>query len=529
MLLRDNELARKVEGKLQLRDHPMRVHWTLTDLCSSDNHDLVIHFICSAKVIADPTEQQMFEEVLLGSRYSLTEDDLAAHFAPTLRSAAARITQTHAATAWINGDNAQELTDALHKAASSIAFGCGIELLPPFQLEITSPSFQRQQQRSRQQAFAERQTAEQVEHVQRAAELLKQFQSIRQSAPDLSPGRVLQQISAADRGAVLQSVLLASAKQAENDRLWAVAGPYLVRIDLASGPPQPRLLPLPPTLGPLRSIQAADVDGKRMLLAGARGGFILIDPENPTNAKLFSDRATESQLGFNQVVYWGKKQGFVASHGDAGIVQWSAEAPDSPAAALRPSQFLAGPAMITSDSGSTHTAGPRNVQPLDDRYVAFSAATKLFITDLQAAQFIPTESSAEITAILPEDDRLLILFEDGAVGSLDRKTRQFTNLFRRGTRIRSAGALPWLGTSRLLLAGDDGPVQCIGLDDPLLSEYQSAHRGLRIVAGSSSVIAGVSSDRQRLILWQSWDGRQPLMEVYLTGLTRHRIADITFG
>jgi hypothetical protein len=50
-----------------------------------------------------------------------------------------------------------------------------------------------------------------------------------------------------------------------------------------------------------------------------------------------------------------------------------------------------------------------------------------------------------------------------------------------------------------------------------------------VVTGSADLVAGVSADRQRLILWNTWEGRQPLTEVYLTGITKHRVADVEFG
>jgi hypothetical protein len=80
-----------------------------------------------------------------------------------------------------------------------------------------------------------------------------------------------------------------------------------------------------------------------------------------------------------------------------------------------------------------------------------------------------------------------------------------------------------------LLAGEDGSIDCVGGDDPLVTQYVSPHRAPRVVAGSSDLVAAVSADRQRLVLWNSWDGRKPLAELYLAGLARHRVADVAFA
>jgi len=530
MLLRDNELARRQDGRIELRPTPLRVRWGLNELLTGDGHELRTVFTCSARAIPDASERRMLEEVLLGGRYALTDDDLANHFEPALRTAAGKVAQKHTAVQWVGDEIKDEMIDALRSAAKPIAFGCGVELLPPFDIDVQSPSYQRQRLRAMQQALAEQQTAGQIEHVHRAAELLKQFQSIRDSTPQFSPGRVLQQISPADRGAVLQTLLLASAREQQADRLWAVAGPYLVRIDAqTTSPPRPQLIPLPPALGPLRSVQAAQIDGQRRLLVGARSGFMVVDPAKPSEPQLYRDGGIESSLGFNQVILWGEGRGFVASHGEAGIVRWERGQADSPTAALRPERLGPREPMTTSASGSTQSVGPRNLQALDDGALVFSAGSRLFVTDLQDVQPLSTESPSEIIAILPDDRQMIVVHEDGTLCALDRSTRKTSCIGRRGQRVRAAGGLPWLGTNRLLLAGDEGPVACVGFDDQLVTQYQSPHRGFRVVAGSTDLIAGVSADRQRIILWQSWDGRQPLTELYLTGLTRHRIADVDFG
>jgi hypothetical protein len=529
MSLRDNELARRQEGRLELRPQPLRVRWTFNELLTSDGHELRAAFTCSARALPDPTERRMLEEVLLGARYSITDEDLAAHFERALSAASAKSAEKHTAAEWSGDHVAGEMVEALRLAAAPVAFGCGVELLPPFDVDVQSPTYQRQRLQAMQQSLAEQQTAGRIEHVQRSAELLRQFDSIRAAAPDLSPGRVLDQISPVDRGAVLQTLLLASAKQRRAEQLWAVAGPYLVRIETPAGTsPHPQLIPLPPTLGPLRSVAMVEVDGQRRLAVGARSGFMLIDLNNPAEPELYADASVESPLGFNQVVHWGRK-GFVASHGDRGIVQWESGKTDAPASAIRPGRFVAPEPMITSESGSAHTAGPRNLRVLDDETLIFSAGGNLFSTDGQTVQPIPTDSNAEIVAILPDERQLVIVHEDGTIASLQPGSRSATCLARRASRIRAAGALPWLGTQRLLLAGADGAIQCLGVDDPLVTEYQSPHRSPRVLAGSSDLVAAVSADRQRLILWQTWDGRQPLTEVYLTGMTRHRVADIEFG
>jgi hypothetical protein len=126
-------------------------------------------------------------------------------------------------------------------------------------------------------------------------------------------------------------------------------------------------------------------------------------------------------------------------------------------------------------------------------------------------------------------NEFLAVHEHGLVVRYDRTTREPLRRETRGGHINAACALPWLGSVRLLLAREDGAIECVGVDDQLVTQYLSVHRGCKIVAANAALVAAVSADRQRLILWHSWDGRKPFAELHLTSQTKHRIADIDFA
>ncbi len=546
MPLRENELARRGIAGLELRAEPLRVKWEFPDLVTSDGHELRCQFTAAIHALPDRTERRMLEELLLEGRTTLSADDVARHFFTALRGAATRIAQAHDAQAWIETETPRkELIDAIKKAAGPVAFASGVEFLPPFQADFQSPTFERQRVRAMQQALVEKEAAGQVEHFHRAAELLRQFEDLRKSSPALSAGRVLEEINPADRGSLVQALLLARAKQA-TATLWAVAGPYLVRADISHGidgrtPPRAELFPLPPTLGPLRSVQLAQVDGEQVLLVGAQHGFFRVQTKDPGQSTAYVDGGFESPLGFNRVVYWPGPRQFCASHSEAGIVAWERDTPDKPARIMRAAALGAMPAALppaamntiinTSASMSMRAGGgpmgPRNLGPMNGQSLAFSVGGRVMSWDGQSVKTLAEASGAEIVSMVLADRTLIALHEDGMFCAIDASTGKVLSSERRFGRIRATAVLPWLGEPRLLLAGDEGPVQCIGLDDPLVTQYYSAHRGLRVLAGSAGVVAAVSPDRQRVLLWNTWEPRQPAAELFLGALAKHRIADVT--
>ena len=516
MMLRDNELARRIEGRVQIRTTPLRLRWILDHLVAKDGHELKIQFSCSVAALAQPTERRMLEEVLLGPRSTASDETVSAHFRPALQTTASQIAVNREGAAWLADGAASEIRDALQKTAVRVAFDCGVEVLAPFTVEVDSPTYRQQLLAARQQAVDEQRSADQLEQLQRAGVMLKEFDAIRKSSPDLSPGRILEQLNVADRGEVLRTTFLASANGHRNPPLWAVAGQALLQFDVDASGVKSRSTELPAALGPFRSVQS-DPSDRSHLLIGARSGILRVDPQSIPDAQFYSAGSVTSQLGFNRVIPWPSRGWLIASHSEMGIVFWKAGQTEAVAKRLE----------IPSLAGEV--AGAKNLQLFGDDRLIFSSGNRLLTTDLSGVQTFPTNSSADILAILPDERGLIVIHEDATICRLDPTTLKNECVSRRSQRVSAAAVLPWLGSSRLLLAAEDGSVECIGLDDSMVTQYQSAHRGLRAVAAAGSVVAGLAGDRQRLIFWNTWDGRRPIEEIFLASLSRHRAAGINFG
>jgi len=219
MPLKNNELARREHSAVECRADGMRLSWMFKDIPTGDAHTLDCRFACSIRIAGNPADRRMFVEVFLASRESATAETIAEHFARSLRTALASLAAQQKAAEAVDGKHTPAWIASLTKAADPIAFAAGLELLPPFQLDIESATLQRQRLEDIARARADERTANQLQHLHRAGELLKQFQAMRHSAPDLPAGKLLDQIGPAE----LRGVDTARAAARERGALGATA------------------------------------------------------------------------------------------------------------------------------------------------------------------------------------------------------------------------------------------------------------------------------------------------------------------
>jgi hypothetical protein len=509
MPLAGGDIARRTNGTVEIRTLPLRTRWTLTDLPTSDGHRLHCTFTCSVAAVDRAADRQMLAETFLAARDLVESADVVAHFQPVFVSAAAKLAATRSAEQWLSAASEGTMGDALRAAGQSAAFACGLELLPPVNVQLSSPTLQRSRFESMERQLSERRAVGQFEHFQRAAELLKRFDDLRGASPALSVGRVLDAVSDADRGATLRTLLMAAAPQVgATATLWAVGGMGLARIE-ASGAVES--YELPGDVGPPRSLQAGEVDGQPAWLIGCRAGVLIVGASDQRIIATLHDREIASPRGFGAVVL---RDGIVtACHSEGGIVRWRADQPDAPSWTRRP------------NDGEE----PRNLCELAPSRLAYSSLEKLFTLDGDVHATSAADSPQAIVALLAHDRDLLIVRADGDVVRKDRATLETCSRARQCGRVHAAALLPWIGGARLLLATEDGPICCVGMEDSLVTQYVSPHRGLAALAATNGLIAGVSADRQRVVIWNSWDPRQPAAEINVTARTRHRIADVAFA
>jgi hypothetical protein len=492
----------------------MRLRWTLSDLLTSDQNRLTVTFTMTVTALPDPAERQLFKEAF-GTGGS---EAIVNHFAPGLRAAAETLAAPQEARTAVSAEFRPAWIDALRTAAQPIAFACGVELLAPFTVEALSPSLQQEQLEQMQRTAAERRSADQMKQFQQAGELLKQWEQLKSATPSITPSQLLSQLPEGDRGGMLQTLLMASATPAGGAArtvvLWAVAGTTLIQVDCQQVDPaaplaDPRAISLPTDLGPLRSVQSIGAN----LLVGAQTGVYLVDPTMARAPMAFRDPQLRSEHGFSRAVW--AFDGVWAIHRDGGLVGWRDGAGDQPSRVFRPEQLGGSPRNLLSAA--------------DGSAILFSVNDRLLKLDAGGSPATVDTAAAPIVGLAAVDGRLIVACEDGTVACYHAGSMHKISSHRPAGRIATVALLPWLSSARLLLAGCDGPIFSIGLDDQLIMQYGGLGGPTRAVAAVAGKVAAMTADRQRLLIWNGWEGRAPAAQVQLASLARHRIADLAFG
>jgi hypothetical protein len=510
MALRADQFARLLPGgrdTMEVRPEAVRLNWSWPALTAGDGHELSVRFGCGIRAAGATADRQLLREALLGGREDATLQCVAALFDESLRATA---------TALAAGLPAADLDDQarnlwqqkLTGQANRVAFAAGLEVLAPFELQIESRTLAR------------------ISRVRRAGELLAEIQSVRSAHPDLPGGALLNQLETADRPEALAAMLLAEGRQPAT--ALAVAGNQLIRIPLAAGEagtitPAVQQEEIDPAIGPLRSVTPAKFDGRDVLILGGRAGLTIASLTiTGRPGPVYTVANCQSPLGFSRALIDGDQ--LIARHGELGLLAWTI-----------------GDLHFTPTSGRTIATNAQlfgeSSQPasgelalLNRGQYLISAGSRICrLRDGEISILGTGQTTAPVISLIARDADVLAIRYDASVDRIDRSSAQIDRLLPpRGPAgtVTSAAALPVAESWRLLLAGHDNVIRCVGLEDDLVSEYRSTHAGLRMLAGGAGWVIAVSGDRQRLILWQAHNGRQPAAEIHVTSLVRHRIAGI---
>lgn len=428
----------------------------------------------------------------------------------------------HDAAWMLSQDGRRTTCQSLDNAVDSVAFRYGMQLDGASRWGVRSPTLDADRLRAAERVRVDAEAADRLRHLRHAATVARDVFA----QGDGLPANFLESVAEADRPAALAATIARGAGKGVAP-LYLVAGRSLVVIDPAS--PTARVVcTANDAVGALRSVRALHHGAKNLLALGGQRGVELIDLAKTSEAApsagraVFVDDSQSSSLGFNDVAIDPSTGHLVATHSQAGLVTWNfkvaGDADATHGAAERRSPNLTG-------AGGLSTLG-------DGDQLAFSAGPRVYVVSAGEPREIFYAVDADVVAILPERGRSHVVTEDGAYVTLERDA---AGQWRPGGRTATGGpvsaatALPWLSGVRLLLAREDGGLDCVGVDDTVVTRYASRHVGLRAIATSATHVAALTADRQRVVFWSAMDGRAPVGEVHVSAMVGNRVAGIEFG
>src|SRR5262245_38594899 len=106
------ELARRIGSSIELRADALRCRLRLRGLIASDSHEIDLVFSFSVLALDQPAEKQMLAETFLDQDDSVTAEEVAEHFLPSLHDAAMRTISGNGAEYWMDVANRSAIVDA---------------------------------------------------------------------------------------------------------------------------------------------------------------------------------------------------------------------------------------------------------------------------------------------------------------------------------------------------------------------------------------------------------------------------------
>lgn len=528
MALGFDEIAAVGEkGELLVREGALPLKFEVV-LNSSDGDEVRVRVGCEVRIVASEADRRVFRQAVMAGRRSVRTSDVEAVWGAKVREAASG--EAMASEQWVRG--AGDLTARVRKRLEALAYTSGMELFGEVTLAVACPAWELRQAEVRRLKERDEAEARRLASARRAAELLAEARAGGVAASELLAR------AGADEG---QSLLLAALGRdsAARATVWCVAGGALVSLTCGDGRWEPAVRELPGDLGPLRSVF---VTGSG-LLVGARDGVWLVTPDAAIAYREAAMAGVEH--GFSAVCLAGEH--LWGAHRQRGLVAWHLHRPEVTAVCVRPPVLKgppplpltppAPPAVSVGVSMVRTQAGPVGapalpgtwsaLMPLPDGRV-LAAGADLAAVSPDGAMTAVARLASRCVLLADVGGRAAAVCEDGSAGLFEIGALAQAGELRVGETVASAAVLAWSGGARLVCA-TPAAVLAVGADDPVTVRYASAHRGLREVGAGCGVVAAVSADRMRVVIWDAWEPRRPAAEVHVGGLVRGRVADVAVG
>ena len=512
-----------------VRTSPFRIRLALSDVSSGDDFECQLDVTMELRVSAEPADLKAFSTRLLGSAQTFRLEDLSRLLEPRVRPLMRSFATRHDAAELVDGACGNAFAKDLCDGLAPLFFESGLTLCARPTLRGESPQFSRHRKEHRRAARAKqrqdwldevRQCRRQAHerHLRHLEPLLDRLQQLADASPDLELADLARTFSEQERAEIYEALFKLRPPETKTARVVAVSAEEVTVVDPADPDGPSQRLPLQGQAGPLRSVRLGhDQEDRPVLLVGAREGVYLLEAglSRPPQVYRLPEGTRQLRGGVNSVAL--SSDHLLASHSEVGLLRWKLDQPDQPEALLQ--------------EQTRNAEAVRHVRRCQNRIwlTIDHRVLRLPADELRAERATAFEGNAvPLTALHVAEARVLAGTQTGQVLVWDQDDPGSPRVLEhgRGRPVGSVHLLPSGGLDRLIFADSSPGITARFLADALACRYHGGGEEIRWASAADDLIAGVNTQRDRLLLWHPYRPDEPFAVVPIAQWTGHSIQDV---
>lgn len=512
---------------LIVRTVPLAVTWDNLTARSIDHYQCSARITLRVSLVPDASELNGFRRNVIGTSRVARVSTVAQYLLDPVKQALSVIAEGRGVEVLIDSGTSEAVAAELAEALKGPAFSAGMKIERPITVQFDSPVY-RQVRRTREESRRKREALSadrriemaaeeaQRQHAEHLATLLADLRNQADSAPGVDLAEVLRTFPEADRGSLYTALLCTGENDEETESIVVASGGELLWFAPRSSDTPLRRMPVPDSVGAVRSVQIQiDASNQRLLLVGAaRGVHELVSGGGGEPIVYRAQTDADVRGGINAVTLAGDN--IIASHSELGLLCWK-RGSDAPADQLQIER--------TRDAQAVRCVQFFNG---DVYFSADACVYKLRADDPAGSPTAFTGSRSLITSICPTRD---VLYAGNAHGDIlywAGNAADAPEILHAG-RDRSAESVTLTdsgGLERLYYTDTSTAVFARVVGDSFSCRYEAGGQTLRRVEVARDVVVATNDARDRLICWSPGDAARPYAVIGVSRITGHSIQDV---
>ncbi len=515
-----------VDDVLLARSGAVDVQWVENDVASEDGFRFRCDVAARVALLAEQGELISFQKSLLGNRPLATRADLAKYLQPTVRKALATLADAKSAAFLTDASSRVQIEQAVREELEGVCFAAGLVIESGPHVQLDSPAY-RQVQRAHEASVTlthefeaakplrDARAAAQRQHVDHLSDVLSRLRQLAASSPGASVPQLIQTFSEKERAELYQSLFAQDVPATRTKWVVVAAGDQVLFFEDGNFKEPARRLKIAGAAGPVRSVQAARLDGNPILFLGAATGVYRLPLDRVEPDRVYQvPNAPSVRGGFNSVVMVGDR--LIAAHSELGLWQWPANETGSGRALFesmtRGAKAVRNLAVLNQD---VYCA-------IDDHVIRWAANE----SDSQCHRF--EGAGATITSLCPTVDGLFAGTSEGDIWRWDWANSSHPDRVYRGAgrAVESIAAQSSLGIQRLFFADTSISAQAQVVGDSYTCRYEAGGQTIRRIDVADDMIVATNEPRDRLIIWSPGQPDRPSAVVPVGAMVQRSIQDV---